>query len=135
MLLGFKKRFVDPILIGTKVFSLRKRRKVRPKIGEAMHMYTALRTKYCQLITNKEKLMSIQDARVTIRRKNTAGYDIRIWIDRRRLSELEISQFVIYDGFTDRKDFAEYWLTDERGKKKNRTGALLEQYHWTDLTY
>lgn len=106
-----------------------------PKLGERLHMYTALRTKYAELITNKETLRGMQSVRLTVRRMNTAGYEIRIWVDRTRLTEWQISEFVGFDGFSDRKDFAEYWLTDERGKKKDRTGALMVMFHWTDLKY
>lgn len=40
MLLGFKPRFIDPIQIGTKVFTMRAKRKNKPKIGETLYMYT-----------------------------------------------------------------------------------------------
>lgn len=106
-----------------------------PKIGETLYMYTGLRTANTELITNKEKLISMQQVRVSIRKMNTAGYDIKISVDGRRLTELEISQFVKFDGFTDRVDFAEYWLRDEKGKKITRVGASMVQFHWTDLRY
>ena len=140
MLIGFNKRFTTPIQIGTKVFTMRKRRKVRPKVGERMYMYEALRTKHTKLISNQEKLISIQNARILI---EFIGYDfydgelygIRIFIDRRPLTSEEIYQFVRFDGFTDLRDFCRYWLTDSKGKKKKRTGSLKELYHWTDLRY
>jgi hypothetical protein len=69
MLLGFYKQFVSPIEIGTKVFTLRKRRKVRPKVGETLYMYTGGYNSTRTLISNKEKLMSIQNVRITIRVK------------------------------------------------------------------
>lgn len=135
MLIGFKKRFKEPILIGTKVFTLRRQPKRIPKVGETLYMYTALRTKFTELITNKEKLMSMQKVRITIKRKNLVSYDIGIWVDRRKLTEPEVNQFVCFDGFVNRIDFAEFWLTDEKGKPKNRTGALMVMFHWTDLKY
>lgn len=135
MLLGFKKRFRDPILIGTKVFTMRTRRKKMPKIGEQLHMYTGLRTKHTEVITKKEKLFAMQNVRLTIKLQYNVLFDIRIWVDRRELSQQEIDQFVVFDGFRDRRDFAEYWLTDEKGKPKKRTGAMLVMFHWTDLKY
>jgi hypothetical protein len=139
MLLGFKKRFGPPIQIGTKVLTMRKRRKVRPKIGETIYMYSALRTKHSELISDKEKLMSIQNARIMIEDRLTNDrmpFSIRIVIDGRTLTQSEISEFVKYDGFTDEADFCRYWLSIP-GKKtlKKRTGALMEIYHWTDLKY
>lgn len=139
MLLGFKKRFKEPIQLGTKVFTLRKRRKVRPKIGETIHMYSALRTKHTELISNKEKLISIQNVRIAIQKRefidNLDEFRIGIYVDRRKLSRDEIEQFAQFDGFNSVSEWAEYWLTDEKGKLKERTGALMEMYHWTDLKY
>jgi hypothetical protein len=134
MLLGFKKQFEKPIQIGTKVFTLRKRRKVRPKIGEQLHMYTGLRTKRCELISNKDKLISIQNVRLMITNINPTtgarGTFVEIFVDRRRLTVPEVEQFVKYDGFRSVREWADYWL-----EGKDRTGALMELYHWTDLKY
>ena len=138
MLLSFKKRFIAPIQLGIKVFTLRKRRKIRPKIGETIHMYSGLRTKNTQFISNKDSLRSIQNVRLTISSvciHERTFFKIKIFVDRRKLSRDEICEFVKFDGFTDISDFCNYWLTDEKGKKKSRTGALMELYHWTDLKY
>ncbi len=142
MLLGFKKRFKEPILFYSKVFTIRKRRKKQPKIGETIHMYTALRTKHCELISNKEKLKSIQNVRITIdkhpiefRTGTGVGYNIRVIVDGRSLFGQELEEFYTFDGFKNYQDWAEYWLTDEKGKKKSRTGALMQLFHWTDLKY
>lgn len=130
MLLGFYKQFVEPIQIGTKVFTLRKRRKVRPKIGETLHMYTGGYNATRTLISNKEKLLGIQNVRLTIKKVGTILYDIKIFVDRRELSKMEVQQFAIYDGFENVIEWADHWLG-----KKTRTGALIEMYHWTDLKY
>lgn len=131
MLLGFKKQFTLPIQIGTKVFTLRKRRKVRPKIGEQIYMYSGLRTKHTEKISDLEKLMGIQNVRLTIKRLNNfTKYEIKIYVDRRKLTAKEVEAFVKFDGFKTIIEWADYWLN---GKK--RTGALMEMYHWTDLKY
>lgn len=130
MLLGFYKQFVEPIQIGTKVFTLRKRRKVRPKIGEKLHMYTGGYNATRTLISNKEKLMSIQNVRVLIEKKFNGDLFVRVYVNRRKLSGIELKDFVKYDGFETIKAWADYWLG-----KKRRTGALVEMYHWTDLKY
>jgi hypothetical protein len=136
MLLGFKERFVMPIQIGTKVFTLRNKRKVQPKIGETLYMYSGLRTSKCKLISNKEKLVSIQEVHVFIRQV-MEQITIRISVDKRMLTEAEIVQFVKFDGFADRVDFANYWFKES--KIKNTMGkecsAKMEMYHWTDLKY
>ena len=131
MLLGFKKRFVEPILIGTKVHTMRKDRRVQPKIGERLYMYTGLRTSSCQKITDKEILISTQ--RVHIKGSLNLGVaGMNVWIDGRNLSNIEINEFVKFDGFTDQTDFASFWL---EGKKNGRFAAILTLYHWTDLRY
>ena len=137
---GFKKRFVEPILIGTKVHTLRVPPKREPKIGETLFMYTGLRTKHCEFITDKEKLISKQKAVIIIRRKpmvkglNVFVYDISVSVDRRILSSDELEIFVQYDGFKNVADFCNFWFIGEK-KTKRKVGGLLNLYHWTDLRY
>ncbi len=135
MLLGFKKRFVKPIEQGTKVFTMRNRRKRMPKIGETLHMYTALRTQYCELISNHETLKSIQKVTVSIT-KEPLQTRIFIIVDGWMLNPSEVSRFVQCDGFTDESDFADYWLKESKAKGKvKRVHANLDLYHWTDLKF
>jgi hypothetical protein len=138
MLLGFKKRFVLPIQIGTKVFTMRNKRKVEPKIGETIHMYTGLRTKFCERISNKEKLISTQRVRISIYRHPDL-LNVKIFVDGRELNIKEIYEFVKFDGFKDVTDFADYWIESSTGKKDKkkvaRVGGMLTLYHWTDLRY
>ena len=138
MLLGFKKRFVEPILIGTKVHTLRKPRKNEPKIGERLFMYTALRTKQCELITDKETLMGKQKAVVSIERyasKNNAGqniYTLKVNVDGRALKFNELQAFIGFDGFKSLADFCEFWFV---GVKENKIVEEMDLFHWTDLKY
>lgn len=139
MLLGFKPRFVEPILIGTKVFTMRGKRKIQPKIGETLHMYTGLRTSKCQLITKSEKLISTQKARVRIYTVNNY-LEVHVRVDGRYLTNKELEHFFVFDGFNNAWDFAKYWIQDATGKpykygKKYRVGAFVTIYHWTDLRY
>lgn len=143
MLLGFKKRFKEPILNYTKAFTMRSKRKVQPKIGETLYMYTGLRTPHCELITNKEKLISIQKVRILLEfTKFNPICNIDIWVDGRKLDyRTEVHEFVKFDGFEDVIDFAEYWkMTSTKDDKKLRKEDLiidgeLQLFHWTDLKY
>ena len=148
MLLGFKKQFVEKIQIGTKVHTMRDKRKVQPKIGEQLHMYTALRTKYCQLITNKEILISKQKAwvKITFHLGDMFYIDeVKICVDGRVLSFSEKEQFVRFDGFHSVLEFAWFWLENsglkKQIKKDGKIGETLklvaskDLYHWTDLRY
>ena len=133
MLLGFKKRFAEPIQIGTKVFTMRVDRKVQPKIGETLYMYTGLRTANCMLITNKEKLISMQRVQIEIdMHAQLLPVQLLLWVNHRPLSWHEIEQFVTYDGFADVPDFLDWWTA---GGKHKRVGGYLDLYHWTDLRY
>lgn len=134
MLLGFKKRFVEPILIGTKVHTIRKPRKIKPKIGETLHMYTGLRTPNCQVISKKEKLISKQKIRIRVCRTRDS-FDVEIFVDGRKLQWSEMHKVAEFDGFKDLFDFCNYWLTDEKGKKIKKAGGIMDLYHWTDLKY
>jgi len=126
MLLGFKKQFIPKIHNGSKIHTVRKRRKVQPKIEESLHMYTALRTIHCELISNKEKLKGVQSFRMIV-----MGYIIKIWVDRRQLTKKETHEFAINDGFDNLKEFAKYW-TNGTGK----VGVINHQiFHWTDFKY
>ncbi len=136
MLLGYKKRFIEPIQIGTKVFTMRNKRKITPKIGETLYMYSGLRTKHTVKISDKEKLQSIQEVRIYIEKKNNV-HSVFIHVDGRPLLANEISEFVKYDGFENETDFVDYWLTSSGVKKSDfmRAGGILDLFHWTDLRY
>lgn len=136
MLLGFKKRFVEPIQIGTKVFTMRGKRKVEPKVGETLFMYSGLRTRECVKIGDKERLISKQQAKLYMQKTK---YQNNIWIniDGRRLTEAEIDEFVRFDGFKDRGDFIDYWMKSSGVKNSPvmRCGGVMQLFHWTDLRY
>lgn len=134
MLIGFKKRFIVPIQNGSKVFTIRKKRKVSPKIGETLYMYSGLRTANCSKISEKEKLIRIQHVRIYIER-NHPDTLIKIHVDGRPLSWSEIYEFVKYDGFHNIEDFADYWIGSPFKGKLQRAGGSMEMYHWTDLKY
>lgn len=139
MLLGFKPRFKEPIQIGTKVFTMRNKRKVQPKIGETLYMYTGLRTSKCELISNKEKLMSVQEVDITISRNILHEISIEVWVDKYCITDEELEQFVRFDGFKDKRDFADYWIASSYSGKKAPTelciGGKMDLFHWTDLKY
>lgn len=131
-----KEQFVDPILAQTKIHTLRKERKVQPKIGERLYMYTGLRTKHCFKILDTHTLKSIQHVRVMCTRKKhnkttgKPGLYIEIFVDHRRLDIDEIKVFAKNDGFEDAAAFAHFWLG-----KKDRAGAVMQLFNWTDFKY
>jgi hypothetical protein len=133
MLLGFKKKFAPKIINGSKIHTVRNFRKVKPKLGETLYMYTGLRTRNCELITNKETLKGIDIVRIYI-----SHVSCEIWINieykdqnsNNKLNLQQMEEFAINDGFDDLPDFIKWWmdgynLVDFRGN-------LL---HWTNSRY
>ena len=136
MLLGFKKQFVQPIQLGTKVLTIRRKRKIQPKIGERLYMYTGLRTANCEKISDNETLISVQKVHLHIYRI-TNYTTINIKIDGRYLTESEMRKLAVYDGFYSLNHFINYWLENEGVKKGGaiRAGGWFDIFHWTDLKF
>lgn len=160
MLLGFKKRFVEPILIGTKVHTMRRRRKTPPKIGETLHMYTGLRTGNCEKITSREILIGKQKVWISmvfkLEARSVEIFSLKICIDGKRIALVTrygedvnienpgaLDRFVKFDGFNDYMDFCTFWIEGYRKdiRQKGAYGQLcktvesMDLYHWTDLKY
>lgn len=158
MLLGFKKQFAPKILDGSKKFTIRNPRKVEPKIGETLHMYTGLRTKHTEKITSKHKLTGIQLVDIFIQNKHTEDnikleysieFTLQIKVDGRALREEEYLPFCCSDGFSSISDFQKYWLSEnsefkqhfQEGQKRPLMNVWtvdqkdLVMYHWTDLRF
>lgn len=131
MLLGFKKQFVQPILVGTKILTLRKPRKVKPKIGETLYMYTALRTKHCQHITSAHTLKSVQQVSISILADDeNECYKIICIIDGKTMTYAKVKKLAVLDGFKNVTEWMHYWLDG-----KDSVSELLEMYHWTHLKF
>jgi hypothetical protein len=125
MLLGFKKRFVEPINKGTKIHTFREEPKRMPKPGEILHMYTGLRTKHCELIGKDKTLKSMQMLLMIF-----TGGRISVFVDLKRLTKSVREELYVNDGFANEADFLAYW-NPEREEKKFE-GII---FHWTDLKY
>ena len=133
MLLGFKKQFAGPILDGTKIFTIREKRKVEPKIGETLHMYSGLRTKYCEKITSEHKLTGVSSIKMVV-----SDGKIAILINNKGLNRFEQKVFTTCDGFTNRQSFIDFWLKDVKPNKFGTRMIVKEDlviYHWTDFRF
>lgn len=145
MLLGFKQRFVDPIQLGTKVHTLRSFRKHEPKLGETLHMYTGLRTNKCELISNREKLISRQvaDIYISFKLKPFSIFKVSIKVDGKMLDLTWLKIFARFDGFLNIEDFANFWIEGVRKEiiKSGRQNKIFmlrstkNLIHWTALRY
>lgn len=116
MIIGFKERFIKPILFEkTKKHTIREDKKNRWKAGMLMHMATGVRTKnyncFKEVTCKSIQLIEIQNNSITV--------------DNRKLTEQEIQQLIVNDGFDSTIDF---WNWFEKPFK----GKII---HWTDLRY
>jgi hypothetical protein len=127
MLLGFKKRFVEPIQKGTKIHTFRELPKRMPKPGETLHMYTGLRTKHCELICKDYKLKSLQKLLILFE-----SYDPTVFVDGKRLTWHVRQDMYVNDGFADYVDFNAFWNWNQKDERKSFEGVII---HWTDLRY
>ena len=140
MLLGFKKQFAPKIKALTKIFTIRDERKVTPKVGETIHMYTGLRTKYTELISKEHKYTGSQKVKIKMKFLNALTCELLIYVSDdgitsyRRLTPLEISRFVKHDGFDSQWEFVKYWRKSLK-VKSGTISVIRTIYHWTDLRY
>jgi uncharacterized protein YqfB (UPF0267 family) len=122
MVIGFKEKFKEPILKGTKIHTIREDAHNRWKIGMKMHMATGVRTKnYNQF--QEMKCMSIQGIEIT--RVSDYLNDTIVTVDGRKLILSEIQQLAWNDGFENLIDFWMWFDKDFKGKI----------IHWTDFRY
>lgn len=143
MLLGFKKQFAPKILAGSKVMTVRQQRKVEPKIGEVLHMYTGLRTRNCEKITSEYTLKGIQSVDFLISKSKTEDLiDMDVFVDRVPLDRYQLEKFALADGFDSAHQLAEYWMStcdpdDIQVLKRSIQASIIDMviYHWSDLRF
>lgn len=124
---SFKARFAEPILAGTKDQTIRGPRKRHASSGEALQLYTGMRTRQCRLIgrtTCVEVLGVVLDfhfRRIFIARR-VGGHDLL-------LGDAELDAFARRDGFADFGDMRRFWR--ETHDEDVVSGALIR---WKPLT-
>ena len=119
MIIGFKEGFVEPIINGTKIHTIREDVHNRWKEGMKMHMATGVRTKkYHQF--NEKICLSTQ--KIEIIHQNCIKI---IKINNRKLKLSELYILAKNDGFANYDDFY-FWFD------KDFTGKII---HWTNLKY
>lgn len=137
MLLGFKKRFAPKILGGSKKFTIREPRKVEPKLGERLYMYTGLRTKHCEKICDHHTLISICLVEIQLFQKSDGSGWMDIRLEGALLNAVQQEKFVRYDGFENEKSFADYWLSTKKPDKYGTRYLEIKDYAlyaWEEFT-
>ena len=96
MLLGFRRQFAPYVREGSKTHTLRARRKIRPRVGEACHCYENPRQKSMTLL-GRWRCIRIEPALIYERADGTFA----MWISDIELSISEKNAFAWCDGFRD----------------------------------
>ena len=109
---SFQERFCLPILAGTKRQTIRKERTGRTRHarpGEQVQLYTAMRTKHCDLIC-KPVCKLVEPIRMRV--KATARE--RCSVETPSMSEFyaaaSLDEFARQDGFEDWSDLVAFWM-------------------------
>lgn len=122
---SFQRRFVDPIRMGRKTQTVRGRRKRHARPGEALQLYTGMRTKCCELIGRAtcDKVVPI-DLHFTEGESNDF-----IELDGVRLTGARLFDFARADGFEAWPELREFWRV-QHGPVILFEGVMIE---WKDL--
>lgn len=133
MIIGFKKRFVSPILSGVKKHTIREDKFNRWSAGKKMNMATEIRTKNYNQFAEKQ---CTGTQKIQIRYYDRDKF-VRISVDDHFLgfvnfegadiscSTSKIEDLAKNDGFENIREFFEWFNTDFDGKI----------IHWTDIRY
>ena len=106
MAYGFQARFIVPILGGRKAQTIRRPRKRHARPGEAMQLYTALRTRHCRLIA---RAVCWEVRGITVDLTPEAITAITVDGDR-PVTGAGLEVFAAADGFDGIADMTAFWL-------------------------
>jgi hypothetical protein len=121
---SFKAMFSDPILIGRKRHTIRGRRKRHARPGEALQLYTGMRTKSCRLIA---RAVCSAVCAIDIHFGELRGD--YVVIDGKRLDGAALDELAYSDGFDDWDGLRAFWLKNH-GSLDAFEGVII---YWGDL--
>lgn len=129
-LLGYRPQFVDPLLSGQKIGTIRAVRKYPIKERERLYHYTGLRTKHCHKIgestcvTCEPITILLNSGVIVIDRKidlfSTDTCDVY-------KGEKQLNKFAYHDGFRNWREMREFWM-DTYGTRKGKRKVILVPY-------
>jgi len=134
MVIGFKKQFVEPILQGSKVHTIRDDNGKRWKPGLSMQMYTGSRFSKKDYKKFAEKqCISTQGITMFLEEQDNGLDVLRCFIDDLKESDFDFNAFAIADGFESFKEFGDWWIKVLEEKPGRKFDGII--IHWTDLRY
>ena len=102
---NFQRQFVEPILALEKPHTIRPERKHPTKVGDALYLYTGMRTKKCKLIA-MTSCIDVKWIGIYIR----PNLDPFVMIGGRVLRTFELYRLARRDGFASENDFFTFFL-------------------------
>ncbi|KAA2237724.1 hypothetical protein [Salinarimonas soli] len=103
---SFQRRFIDPILTGTKRQTIRADRKRHAHPGEELQLYAGMRTRSCQLIT---RARCIEVVRVNLCFSAHGAAEL-FQVDGHLLPPTAMEHFAKADGFASVREMAGFWF-------------------------
>lgn len=137
MILSFKKRFVDKILSGTKIHTIREDKPGRWKAGNRIHMATGVRTpNYDQFNKNRDDLLECK----LVQKIEFFRYlkdQMFVKINGSPLSFEMLKILAKNDGFDSWKDMFEWFVPIDGSKpiEKQENYWKGKIIHWTNFKY
>jgi hypothetical protein len=120
---SFKRQFVAPIKAGTKAQTIRADRKRHAREGEALQLYTGMRTRACQLI-GRAVCAGVQPITIDARDR-----PVIVLPDRELRPLAGIDDFARLDGFEDWQAMRRFWEEYHPGSS-TFSGVLIT---WRDF--
>lgn len=105
---SFKRRFIAPILAGTKRQTIRAERKRHARPGEELQLFTGMRTKQCRLL-GRATCLTVQPIRMFIKARCVESEGDTI------SCRLGTDTFACADGFKTRDELAAFWADNHPG--------------------
>ena len=129
MILSFKQQFVEPILNGSKIHTIREDTPGRWKAGNSIQAATGVRTKNYNCFFESE----CKSTQKIIMQYRPGSVCLDVTIDGRLLNWEWRRQLALFDGFDSWLDMYN-WFYPIIEKKTNQTfvGKII---HWTDFKY
>lgn len=113
--LNFVKRFAPDVESGKKRSTIRRAgKRLPPKVGDQLSLYTGMRTKYCRLL-RKETCIDVNPIFISLKKgKPVLAIGVivgteKCWIE---VSATEVKEMAIEDGFKSKEEFFDYFLSD-----------------------
>lgn len=110
--LNFSSQFADAVASFTKRQTIRAMRKVPIKLDDTLHLFTGLRTKHARRLLPPQTCRAALDIRIRWKPiKNSKYQSLEIHLQHRgKLNASEVWELIKADGFTNREDFANWFL-------------------------